>query len=318
MITVKKLSKIYPNEVMAVEDVSFELKKGETLAIIGSSGCGKTTLLKMINRLIDPTSGKVFIDEKDHNSLDANKLRRTIGYVIQDIGLFPHYTVQKNVEVVPRLLKWAQPRIQEKAAEMLDLVGLPFSEFGHRFPNELSGGQQQRVGIARALVSEPSLLLLDEPFGALDPITREEIQREFLTLKRHFNTTNILVTHDMGEAVLLADKIILMNKGKVMQQGSPLDLLLRPENDFADDFFKKHRFSLLMKKVRISDILERIPDSEAHHSSGMTLDINSSVEAALTHAGALNQPVFIESEGKLLKQTEKGNILAAFYEFNFK
>ncbi len=221
----------------AVKDLSLSVGMGETLVLLGSSGCGKTTTLKMINRLIEPTKGIIEVGGKDimdHNPVD---LRRQIGYVFQGIGLFPHMTIEQNVEIVPRLLGWSIPSRRERMQELLDLVGLPAESFAQRFPDELSGGQQQRVGVARALAANPTYLLMDEPFGALDALTREALQQQLLTLKNHLKKTIVFVTHDLHEALLIGDRIAILHEGNLEQIGTKKDILDTPATQFVQDLF---------------------------------------------------------------------------------
>lgn len=233
MIVLEKVRKSYDGTSFAVDDVSLSIETGELIGLIGESGCGKTTTLKMINRLVEPTSGTISVNGNDVRKQDPVELRRGIGYVFQGIGLFPHYTVAQNVSAVPQLRKWSQEKIQSRTDEVLNLVGLPPEEYRHRSPNELSGGQQQRVGVARALAANPELILMDEPFGALDPITRDELQAEFIRIQRALNLTVIMVTHDMTEALLMADRIAVMKDGKLLQVGTPRQLLNAPEHEFV-------------------------------------------------------------------------------------
>lgn len=243
MINVINLTKEF-NPHKAVDDISFTVPKGETLTIIGTSGCGKSTILKMINRLIEPTSGKILINGKDIKDENPYDLRRHIGYVIQNIGLFPHYTVEQNVSIVPNLLGWDKNVILKRVHEHLELVHMPPIEFLKRYPHELSGGQKQRVGIARALAADPPIVLLDEPFGALDPITRRQLREEFITLESLVHKTMIFVTHDVIEAFELGDKICLMNKGKIEQIGTQKDLFFNPRSQFVKDFIEHERKKL--------------------------------------------------------------------------
>ena len=212
--------RIAPDRLL-LDGINLQVQRGETLMLLGRSGSGKTTCLKMINRLIEPTSGEVLVDGKALAQWDVIRLRRSIGYAIQDVGLFPHYSVQENVALVPKLEGWDRSRIDARVSEVLGLVGLPLTEYGNRYPHELSGGQRQRVGLARALAVEPPILLMDEPFGALDPITRSELQSEFQTLQQRLKKTIVFVTHDVGEALMLGDRIGLMDSGRLLGVYTP-------------------------------------------------------------------------------------------------
>lgn len=223
----------------ALCDVSLTVAEGETLVLLGSSGSGKTTLLKMINRLIEPTSGTVSVNGREVRTLDAVRLRRAVGYVFQGIGLFSHLTVAQNVEVVPRLLGWSARARGRRARELLDRVGLPPDVFATRLPEELSGGEQQRVGVARALAADPDYLLMDEPFGALDALTRDTLQQELLALKRELGKTIVFVTHDMFEALTLADRIAVLHHGHLEQVDTREELLRRPATPFVKELFAK-------------------------------------------------------------------------------
>lgn len=232
MIEASGLSKRF-GETIAVENVSFNVGMGEVLALVGTSGSGKSTTLRLLNRLIEPTRGRVTINGRDTAAMRVDELRLGIGYVIQGVGLFPHWTVSRNIATVPRLLRWDRKRIDRRVDELLELFGLEPAEFAGKYPSELSGGQQQRVGVARAMAAEPAVLLMDEPFGALDPITRSRLQDEFATIQRRRRITAILVTHDMDEAFRLADRVAVMDQGKVLQIAAPEALLRNPKEGFV-------------------------------------------------------------------------------------
>lgn len=219
-----------------LDGLTLRVEAGETVALIGPSGCGKTTALKLINRLLDAEAGDIFVLGRDVKQEDPVLLRRKLGYVIQEGGLFPHWNVSRNVETVPRLLGWSEPRRRTRTAELLAMVNLPVDQFGARRPRELSGGQRQRVGVARALAADPPIILMDEPFGALDPIARRALQREFLEWKRDLHKAVLLVTHDLEEAFRLADRVAILEGGRVRQIGTPKELRERPTNDFVREF----------------------------------------------------------------------------------
>jgi len=246
------VSKTYPGGVEAVRDLSLEVAEGETVVLLGTSGSGKTTTMKMVNRLIDMTTGRILIDGTDVKAQDPIGLRRRIGYAIQHIGLFPHMTIGQNIGVVPQLLQWPKEHIAERVDNLLAMVGLQPEEFRDRYPVQLSGGQRQRVGVARALAADPPIVLMDEPFGALDPITREELQNEFLALESEIRKTIIFVTHDVFEAAKMGDRIALLDAGRLQQLATPADLVESPANEFVDQFLGQHRFqlSLLTRRVR--------------------------------------------------------------------
>ncbi|WP_136682168.1 ABC transporter ATP-binding protein [Falsirhodobacter xinxiangensis] len=232
MIEIRNLSRRF-GPVTAVDDVSLTIAKGEMVALVGTSGSGKTTLLRMINRLVEPTSGAVLLNGQDTAGLPAHLLRRRIGYAIQGHGLFPHYSVARNIAAVPELLGWPAAQIRERVDELLTLFGMPPADFRDRRPAALSGGQQQRVGVARALAARPEVLLMDEPFGALDPVTRAQAQADLRRIQRQLGTTTILVTHDMEEALALGDRIAVMDRGRLVQCADPATILTRPATDFV-------------------------------------------------------------------------------------
>lgn len=235
MILLDELSKRFDDGTVAVDNVSLEIPSNELTVLIGPSGCGKTTTLKMINRIVSPTAGKVLIDGVDTSTMDPKRLRRKIGYVIQNIGLFPHMTVKENISTVPRLLKWAKKRTQERVEQLMHLVGLDPSMYADMLPRELSGGQAQRIGVARALAADPPIVLMDEPFGAVDPLTRVRLQDEFVRIQKELKKTIVFVTHDIDEAIRLSDRIAVMAEGKVVQYASAEEILASPVNKFVHD-----------------------------------------------------------------------------------
>ena len=237
MIRLEGVSKTFDNaKAASVDDLSLTVAEGSTVALIGPSGCGKTTTMRMINRLIDPTSGRIFVNGQDVTQADPVQLRRHIGYVIQSVGLFPHLTIGENIASVPRLLGWDKKRVESRVNEMLDLVGLEPAEMLKRYPRQLSGGQRQRIGVARALAADPPVLLMDEPFGAIDPIARERLQNEFKSILRRVRKTVVFVTHDLDEAIRLGDRIAIMRSGKIVQHDSPEQILSHPTDDFVASF----------------------------------------------------------------------------------
>ncbi|MEU8218889.1 ABC transporter ATP-binding protein [Micromonospora taraxaci] len=236
-ISLQGIQKRYPNGTEAVRDLSLDVRAGELVVLIGPSGCGKSTVLRMINRLIEPTAGRIMLGDEDVTDVDPVRLRRRIGYVIQNVGLFPHQTVRANVATVPGLLRWPKGRTKARVDELLDLVGLDPTQFGGRYPNELSGGQRQRVGVARALAADPVVLLMDEPFSAVDPIVRARLQEEFLRLQAEVRKTIVLVTHDLDEAVRLGDRIAVLSEGGHLEQyDTPAALLGAPATPFVREF----------------------------------------------------------------------------------
>lgn len=242
-----------------LNNISFDIEKGDLVVLIGESGCGKTTTLKMINRLIKPTSGKILINGDDIKKKDIIALRRNIGYVIQQTGLFPHMTVQENIEIIPKTEKKDPKEIQKRTYELMDMIGLNPEEFMHRYPTELSGGQQQRVGVARAFATDPEIILMDEPFSALDPITRSGLQDELISLQSQFRKTIVFVTHDMDEAIKIADKICIMKDGDILQYDTPENILKNPANEFVFSFVGKNRIWSSPEYIKAEDIMIDTP-----------------------------------------------------------
>lgn len=263
MITLKNLTKQFVQKngqkVNAVDNVSLTVPEGEICVLLGPSGCGKTTTLKMINRLIPITNGTILINGEDTSEMDTVALRRNIGYVIQQIGLFPNMTIEENITVVPRMLGWDKARCKARATELMEMVALDPKHYLHRYPKELSGGQQQRIGVIRALAADPPVLLMDEPFGAVDPINREAIQNEFLEMQRKLKKTVLLVSHDIDEALKLGDRIAVFRQGKIVQCASPDELLAKPSSEFVGTFVGQDRTLKRLLLVQAGDVTDQQP-----------------------------------------------------------
>ncbi|MBK3494214.1 ABC transporter ATP-binding protein [Viridibacillus sp. YIM B01967] len=285
MIVFENVSKKYDNNQSAVNYLNLEIKKGEFFVIIGPSGCGKTTLLKMINRLIHLTEGTIRIEGKRISDYDIHELRWNIGYVLQQIALFPHMTIEENVAIVPELKKWSKKQIQCRVHDLLNMVGLEAEKYSHRKPAELSGGEQQRVGVVRALAADPEIILMDEPFSALDPLSRTKLQDDLLTLQRTIKKTIVFVSHDMQEALKLGDRICVMKDGEIVQLGTPQEIMQNPVNDFVREFIgltgdisdtfniqsiiqpisKEDGYLQVLHKVSVNDSLRVILNKLVHH-----------------------------------------------------
>lgn len=265
MIVYKNVRKKY-NDITVVDNLELTIHDGEFVVLIGPSGCGKTTTLKMINRLIKMDEGAICIDDKDIHDMDPVELRRKIGYVIQQIGLFPNMTIEENIAVVPKLLKWSKEKCNQRVRELLELVNMPYEENAKKYPNELSGGQQQRIGVLRALAGEPPIILMDEPFGALDPITRDSLQDELKALQKKLHKTIIFVTHDMDEAVKMADRIVFMSKGKILQAATPEEMLNHPADPMISSFMGKLSFSRSANDLTCADVMKtkvlKVPETK--------------------------------------------------------
>lgn len=274
MLTFKNVNKTFNNGFTGVNDVSFETVEGEFLVLIGPSGSGKSTTMKMINRMIPHTKGQILINGEDIDKLNAADLRRDIGYVIQQIGLFPHYTIEKNIAIVPELKGWGKEKTQARVKELMTLVGLDPETYLTRYPKELSGGQQQRVGVARALAADPEIILMDEPFGALDPITRDQLQGELLSLQQKLNKTIIFVTHDMDEALRLGDRIAIMKDGDLVQIDTPEKILREPANEFVEAFIGRHQIIQNPELMSITEVMrDKVVTSTANRSPEKALSM---------------------------------------------
>ncbi len=299
MIVLDSVSKNYPGGGNAVDNLTLEIGEGETCVLVGPSGCGKSTTLRMINRLIEPSAGRIVVGGEDVTHVDPVVLRLKMGYVIQRTGLFPHHTIAENVATVPRLWGWEKARVKRRVDELLELVGLDPAGYRDRYPHQLSGGQQQRVGFARALGADPPILLMDEPFGAVDRITRERLQNEFLRIQRTLHKTVVFVTHDIDEAVRVGDRIALLNVGaRVEQYATPAEILGRPANEFVSNFLGHERVLKLLSVTAIDPAsLRRSPEPAVGPKVPATANLADAL-AELLAAGSPALPVF--DDGKYL------------------
>lgn len=305
-IQLENLTKRYPGSAdPAVDSVSMEIRAGETVVFVGPSGCGKSTTLKMINRLIEPTSGRIRIGDKDVTDMDPVKLRRTIGYAIQSSGLFPHMTVAENVALVPRMTGWSKSRVKDRVEEMLDLVGLDPREFHGRYPRQLSGGQQQRVGVARALAADPPVLLMDEPFGAVDPITRDHLQDELIRLQHELHKTIVFVTHDFDEAIKLGDRIaVLREHSHIAQFDTPEAILTNPTDDFVSGFVGA---GAALKRLNLT----RVRDVEIAEFATVTVDDPLQSVFDRLRDASTNELLLLDQRGRPYKWLRRGDLMRA-------
>ncbi|MGP4107988.1 ABC transporter ATP-binding protein [Virgibacillus sp. L01] len=284
MINFYNITKTYNGDTKAVDDISFNVPEGETVVLLGPSGCGKTTLLRMVNRLISSTSGTISVNNQPINSLDKIELRRKIGYVIQSNGLFPNMTIERNIMVVPELLGWDKGRKRKRYNELMGLMGMDADHFRSRYPHELSGGQQQRIGIARAMAADPPVLLMDEPFGALDPILRNRIQDEFLQIQREVNKTILFVSHDIDEAIKMGDKVAIFNSGKLVQYDRPTEILARPNSDFVAKFVGNDRALKSLSLHLVKDLVasQTLLPADVTAKDSKPINLNSNLKNALS------------------------------------
>jgi len=313
MITAQNISKDF-NGIHAVNNISFKVKEGETMVFLGTSGCGKTTTLKMLNRLIEPSSGNITINGQNILSLKPEILRRSIGYVSQNNGLFPHYTVAENIAIVPYLLGWDKTKTKKRSDALLEQLKLPVASYANKYPDELSGGQKQRVALARALVSDPPVLLMDEPFGALDPITRAGIRKEFRELPELKSKTIVLVTHDVQEAFELGDQICLMDKGLIIQTGTPEELIFKPIHDFSKNFFNHQRLQLELSALKFGNIWNELADAKP--SAKAVLTSSQSLWEGMELLSERNEETLavIHEEDKSLKEISIQTIQSVYLE----
>jgi len=300
MIRLEEITKRY-GQTAAVDNLSLEVGKGEVCVLIGPSGCGKTTTLRMINRLVEPTSGRIFIDGENTDHVRPEKLRQSIGYAIQSVGLFPHMTVAANIAVVPELLHWDRARIASRSKELLTLVGLSPEEYAGKYPGQLSGGEAQRIGVARALAADPPMLLMDEPFGAVDPLTRERLQAQFVGIQQGLKKTVILVTHDLDEAIRLADRIAIMEAGRLVQYDTPEAILSRPASKFVHDFVGTDRALKRLSRISVENVL-RPPAS---------VGIDATVESAVSACDECHWVWVVDDTSRLVGWVDRNSLSAA-------
>ncbi|MBY0223684.1 ABC transporter ATP-binding protein [Mammaliicoccus sciuri] len=301
MIRFENVSKTYDGERLVVDSLNLQIERGEFLVLVGPSGCGKTTTLKMINRLIPLTKGTIWLDDKRISDYPIHELRWQIGYVLQQIALFPHMTIEENIAIVPELKRWKKEQVQQRVTELLKMVGLDPHIYRDRQPQELSGGQQQRVGVIRALAADPDILLMDEPFSALDPISRVKLQDDILDLQRTIQKTIVFVTHDLQEAFKLGDRVCIMNDGKIEQVATPQEILTRPASPFVQEFTA----TAVARKFSIVENLEPVPDGFSAHS---TLPFDSEW-GSLVQSLASNERIAIEKEGQIVGFITREGIL---------
>ncbi|MET9732897.1 betaine/proline/choline family ABC transporter ATP-binding protein [Streptomyces sp. NPDC006458] len=316
-IELESLTKRYPgNPQPSVDNVDMEIEAGETVIFVGPSGCGKSTTLKMINRLIEPSSGRIRINDEDVTDIDPVKLRRKVGYAIQSAGLFPHMTVAQNIGLVPKMIGWPKARVNERVEELLDLVGLDPAEFHGRYPRRLSGGQQQRVGVARALAADPPVLLMDEPFGAVDPITRDHLQDELIRLQRELHKTIVFVTHDFDEAIKLGDRIaVLRERSHIAQFDTPEAILTNPADDFVSGFVGAGAALKRLNLTRVRDV--EITDYPTVTVDGPLQDIfdrprsRESLPGPSGNGGGADEILLLDKSGRPYRWLRRGDLMRA-------
>ncbi len=276
MIEYRNIKKSYGDKPI-IQGVSFTVEKGEFVVIIGPSGCGKTTTIKMLNRLIDASEGEILIDGVNNKDMDLIKLRTSIGYVIQQIGLFPNMTVEENISVVPKIMKWDKEKTLNRVKELLNMVNMPYNEYAKKYPKQLSGGQQQRIGVLRALAVNPPIIIMDEPFGALDPITREILQSEVKKIQKELNITVLFITHDMHEAMKMADRILFMDQGRILQDAPPKEMLLHPANEEISKFITLQEVSVKGSQLTAEDLMQPLPEPVGE-TDGLSVRAGDSLE----------------------------------------
>jgi len=304
LITFKNVSKQYPDGTTAVKNINLEIKEGEFFVLIGPSGCGKTTTLKMINRLHDITEGELYIKDKLVSAHNIHKLRWNIGYVLQQIALFPHMTIEENIAVVPELKKWGKQQIQKRVYELLEMVGLEPDKYSERKPKELSGGEQQRVGVVRALAADPEIILMDEPFSALDPISRTKLQDDLLELQRAIQKTIVFVSHDMQEALKLGDRICVMRDGEIVQIGTPQEIIQNPVNDFVREFIGVNT----MNPFHLEAVMKPITDEDSERNCKESISSKDSLQTILQKLAQF-ECLGVVDNGKIIGTVTRASML---------
>lgn len=298
MIKFENVSKRYENGSTAVDSLNLEIKQGEFFVIIGPSGCGKTTTLKMINRLIPLSDGTIFINGKKISEYDIHEIRWNIGYVLQQIALFPHMTIEENISIVPELKKWSREKTKKRVIDLLDMVGLDAETYLNRKPIELSGGQQQRIGVIRALAADPEIVLMDEPFSALDPISREKLQEDMIKLQKTIKKTIVFVTHDIQEALKLADRICIMKDGEIVQLGTPNEIVSNPTNDFVRDFIGNQLVNL-KATLKLEEMVQPIIEGDLSQADSCLIPVSTSFEEVLDKLTNQEQ-LTVEKDGEVI------------------
>lgn len=298
MIKFENVSKRYENGSTAVDSLNLEIKQGEFFVIIGPSGCGKTTTLKMINRLIPLSDGTIFINGKKISEYDIHEIRWNIGYVLQQIALFPHMTIEENISIVPELKKWSREKTKKRVIDLLDMVGLDAETYLNRKPIELSGGQQQRIGVIRALAADPEIVLMDEPFSALDPISREKLQEDMIKLQKTIKKTIVFVTHDIQEALKLADRICIMKDGEIVQLGTPNEIVSNPTNDFVRDFIGNQHVNL-KATLKLEEMVQPIIEGDLSQADSCLIPVSTSFEEVLDKLTNQEQ-LTVEKDGEVI------------------
>ena len=307
MIKFENVSKRYSDGTVAVDSLELEIQQGEFFVIVGPSGCGKTTTLRMINRLIPLSDGTILINGRKISEYDIHELRWNIGYVLQQIALFPHMTIEENIAIVPEMKRWGREKIKTRIHELMDMVGLDHETYANRKPSELSGGQQQRVGVIRALAANPEIILMDEPFSALDPISREKLQDDMLDFKKNLKKTTVFVTHDMQEALKLADRICIMKNGKIVQIGTPHELVTNPVDDFVKEFVGD-KYGKWTSDMKLDDLLQPVNKDDIMKTSSAIVPASTPLREILEILSE-HEPLVIEKDGNLIGYMDRRSVM---------